>query len=158
MILAERDNVTFLAIGDGINLEKCKKMLSPQYQDKIKFLCKQQNVEAIINIFDIGILSTNTKVHGEGISNSIMEYMALGKPVVATDSGGTREIISHGETGFLINPHDVNDMRKRIAQLLESEELANKMGNAGFERIKREFSLEKMVNSYITLYESLLSS
>ena len=58
-------------------------------KDKIIFLGKIANVENIINIFDIGILITNSKVHGEGVSNSIIEYMALGKPVIATRGGGT---------------------------------------------------------------------
>ena len=58
---------------------------------------------------DICLLSTFT----EGISNSIMEYMALGKPVIATDGGGTKEIVDDGETGFLIGQSDPGAARSQ---------------------------------------------
>ena len=157
MVLQKRNHVTFLAIGGGENLEKCKKMAVGSFMDKIIFPGRQEDVESIINVFDVGVLSTNTKVHGEGISNSIMEYMALGKPVVATNCSGTRELVSHGATGFLVDSNDAHELSKRIEQLLADEELANRMGDAGRERIKREFSLKKMTNLYVGLYERLLN-
>ncbi len=153
VILQKRDDVTFLSIGDGENLDKCKKLVKPQFQDRIRFLCKQNDVESIINIFDIGVLSTYT----EGISNSIIEYMALGKPVVATDCGGTKELVLDGETGFLVKSHKANNMGERIEQLLEDKDLTINMGNAGRERIMREFNLEKMTNLYIAIYKGLLN-
>jgi len=157
MILQNRNNVTFLAIGGGENLEKCKKMVDDKFKDKILFLGRQEDVESIVNIFDVGLLSTNTKVHGEGISNSIMEYMALGKPVVATDCGGTSELVLHGETGFLVKSQNIDDMGTRIEQLLEDKDLSIRMGNAGRERIKKKFNLGKMTKLYIGLYERLLN-
>ena len=152
-ILEARKDVTFLAIGDGVNLEKCKKLVKPQFRNKIKFLGKQKDIESIVNTFDIGVLAT----YSEGISNSIMEYMALRKPVVATNGGGTNELVLHGKTGFLVDSNDAHELSKRIEQLLADEEFANRMGNAGCERIKREFSLEKMTNLYVELYEKLLN-
>jgi glycosyltransferase involved in cell wall biosynthesis len=153
MVLKEKENVTFLAIGDGENLEKCKKIVSDRFVDKIKFLGKRNDVESIINIFDIGVLATYT----EGLSNAIMEYMALGKPVVATDSGGTKELVVNGKTGFLVKPLDVRDMYIKILQLLENGTLAIKMGEAGRERIYSSFNLEKMSNSFFKLYETIIS-
>ena len=152
-ILQARENVTFLAIGDGVNLEKCRKLVKPQFRNKIKFLGKQKDIESIVNTFDIGVLAT----YSEGISNSIMEYMALRKPVVATNGRGINELVLHGKTGFLVDSNDAHELSKRIEQLLADEELANRMGNAGRERIKREFSLEKMTNLYVELYERLLN-
>lgn len=152
----KRDDVTFLAVGDGEKLEKCKQLVSPQLKSKIKFLGKQKDVESIVNILNVGILATDTRFHGEGISNSIMEYMILGKPVVATDSGGTKELVINGKTGFLVKSHDVEDMNKRIGQLLEDNELPIKMGKAGKERIEKYFNLEKMTNAFIELYGKLI--
>ena len=157
MILQKRNDVTFLAIGNGENLEKCKKMVEGVYRDKVIFPGRQEDVESIINIFDVGVLPTNIKIHGEGISNSIMEYMALGKSVVSTNSGGTKELVLHGKTGFLVKSHDPYDMSERIKQLLEDKDLSIKMGNAGRERIKRKFNLKKMTNLYVELYERLLN-
>jgi len=153
MILQKRNNVTFLAIGGGENLEKCKQMAGGGFRDKIIFPDRQEDVESIINIFDVGVLST----HGEGISNSIMEYMALGKPVVATNSGGTKELVLHGETGFLVKYQNIDDMGAHIEQLLEDKDLSIRMGNAGRERIKKKFNLGKMTKLYIGLYERLLN-
>ena len=88
-----------LAIGE--NLKSFESMIPIEFKDKIIFTGKQKHVESIINIFDIGVLCS---CYGEGISNTIMEYMALGKPVIATDCGGNKEIVVHNVTGFLIEP------------------------------------------------------
>ena len=87
--------------------------------NKIIFLGKRSNVESIINIFDVGILLTNSKVHGEGISNSIMEYMALGKPVIATRGGGTNEVVIEGENGYLIDPFNEDQLIEKIENVNE---------------------------------------
>ena len=110
MILNNRKDVTFLVIGNGINLEKCR--MKARGHEKIKFLGFQNDIESIVNVFNAGVLLTNQDVHGEGISNSIMEYMALGKPVIATDGGGTKELIVDGKTGFLVQPKSPDKNRK----------------------------------------------
>ena len=152
-ILRSRHNVTFLAIGDGVNLQKCKGMVKNGFQNRIKFLGKQNYVESLINIFDIGVLSTYT----EGISNVIMEYMAFGKPVIATDGGGTNEIVIDGGTGFLVKSNSVEELADKIEYLLENEKIAAIMGDRGRERIKQEFSLEKMTNSFVSFYKRILN-
>lgn len=151
-ILKQRNDVTFLTIGDGPTLERCRSMVELKFQDKIKFLGKQANIESLINVFDIGVLATYT----EGLSNAIMEYMALTKPVVATDGGGTKELVVDRKTGFLVKPSNVEDMVEKIEYLLNNPEIATSMGNAGKERIIREFSLEKMTNSIVQLYQECL--
>lgn len=114
MTLQKRNDVTFLAIGDGKNLEMCRKMARGSLSDKIIFLGRQRDVESIVNIFDVGVLLTNIKTHVEGISNSIMEYMALGKPVVATNGGGTPELVIDGETGYLIPQKSEESLIEKI--------------------------------------------
>jgi glycosyltransferase involved in cell wall biosynthesis len=82
--------------------------------------------------------------------------MALGKPVIATYGGGTNEIIRDNDTGFLISPSNPEELAQKIEILLNDEALANKMGLAGKERIKKSFSIEKMVDKYITTCKNLL--
>ena len=77
----------------------------------------------MVNVFDIGVLAT----HGEGISNSIMEYMALGKPVVASEGGGTCELVQDGITGFLVPRRDPQALAARISQLLDDQEAGRRM-------------------------------
>ena len=149
-LLKEKEDVTFLAVGDGENLSKCQKMVESPFRKKIKFLGRCSDVESIINIIDVAVLTTFT----EGISNSIMEYMALGKPVVATNCEGNSEIIIDGKTGFLIAPGDTNDTYKKILLLLHNKELAQTMGGEGQKRIVNEFSLDKMIYRYIQMYGS----
>ena len=152
MILQKRNNVTFLAIGGGENLEKCKKMAEGGFRNKIIFPGKQEDVESIINIFDVGVLST----HGEGISNSIMEYMALGKPVVATNGGGTSEIVVDKQTGFLVPSGSPDILANKVEYLLEHLETAKQMGNASRKRLSEVFSLDIMTKKFVELYEVVL--
>lgn len=154
-ILSKRNDVTFICIGDGDLLEYCKSLVKPEYKKKIKFLGKQKDVESIINIFDVGVLATNYEVHGEGISNVIMEYMALGKPVVVTDCGGNRELVEDGKMGFIVKPKDPLEMAEKINFLLENRKLAAEFGLRGKERLKKYFNLETMGNNFLKLYKSL---
>jgi glycosyltransferase involved in cell wall biosynthesis len=153
-ILQKRRDVTFLTVGDGNTLDKSKKMVTQQLQDKIVFLGKQDNVESIINIFDVGVLATYT----EGISNSIMEYMALAKPVIATNGGGTDEIVVNNKTGFLVEPNNVINMAEKIEFLLDNEEMAKTMGSAGKERLLRNFGIEEMIDRQMELYQKCIGT
>ena len=151
-ILQKRKDVTFLTVGDGDTLNRCKKLANGECQKEIKFLGRQKQVEAIVNIFDVGVLAS----YAEGISNSIMEYMALAKPVVATNHGGTGEIVVDKTTGFLVEAKNVEEMAGKIEFLLDNEETAKAMGNVGRERLVKEFGLEKMTDRYIELYQKCM--
>jgi len=155
-VLEKRNNVTFLAVGDGNDLEECKNLIKPRFRQRIKFLGRQGNVESIINILDVGVLLTDPDFHGEGISNSIMEYMALAKPAVATNDGGTGEIVDNEKTGFLVEPKNEEAVVRKIDFLLDNRKIARDMGNAGKQRLQKEFSLEKITDKYIKLYKDLL--
>ena len=158
-ILEKRIDVTFLAVGSGENYERYVSMVEDQFKDKIIFTGNQKDVESIINIFNIGVLiSENDKYWNEGISNSILEYMALGKPVIATDSGGTKEIVVNNKTGFIIQPENVDELFSKIDYLLDHTDIAQKMGEKGKCRIQREFSIDKMISAYEEIYESILSN
>lgn len=156
LVLKQRTDVTFMAIGEGPNLLKCKEIIAPEYSSYIKFTGVQKDVESIINIFNIGVLSTNTKVHGEGISNAILEYMALAKPTIATSGGGTNEIVEHMTTGILIPPHSPEVMAEQLSYLLDNPAEAERIGLEGNSLIRQDFSLEKMTNAYYQLYQKLL--
>ncbi|OLD73403.1 MAG: hypothetical protein AUI33_06815, partial [Ignavibacteria bacterium 13_1_40CM_2_61_4] len=124
-----RKEVVFVAVGDGETLEASRKMAADV--GAIKFLGKRKNVEEIVATFDVGVLSTFT----EGISNSVMEYMALRKPVVATDGGGTRELVVDGQTGFLVPPEKPEALVAKIEYLLDNPGDARRMGEAGEARL-----------------------
>jgi len=154
-ILDQRDDVTFLAVGEGETREQYMNSVTEKYRDRIIFTGEQQLIESLIKIFDIGVLLTNFKVHGEGISNVVMEYMALGKPVIATISGGTGEIIRDLETGYLIETNDKQEIIQKILYLLDHPEARKAMGEKGEQRIASHFSIEKMVANYIDIYSRI---
>jgi glycosyltransferase involved in cell wall biosynthesis len=157
MILERRDDITFLTVGDGPFFENHKKGIESKYADKILLLGELDDVESVINVMDIAVLTTNNEIHREGISNSILEYMALGIPVVATRGGGTDEIVVDKVTGLIIDAGSSNQLVDALEFLIHHPEDRIKMGNAGKERIKKEFSIQKMVDTTFELYIELLS-
>lgn len=110
-------------------------------------------MENIIKIMDLCVLSTFT----EGISNSIMEYMALEKAVIATRGGGTNEIIEDELTGYMVNPSSPGELLSKMERLLNDEPLRIKMGLAGKQRVAEYFSMERMKNEYIKSYHKLIA-
>lgn len=150
IVLIEHPDTTFLCIGDG-DKSPYKALVPNQHIDNFIFLDSQFDIESIINVFDIGVLATYT----EGISNAILEYMAMEKPVVATDGGGTIELIIDKVTGFLVPQKNTKIMAEKIILLLNDKQKMKLMGKAGKERIISNFSIESMVNKYIEIYKNL---
>lgn len=150
-------DVSFLAVGGGKNKEAISTSVEKKYRKNIIFTGSQEDVESIIQTFDIGVLSTNSDVHGEGISNAILEYMAQAKPVVATYGGGTPEIVLDGKTGYTVEAKSAEEMADKIMYLLDNPKQADKMGSEAQERIKLNFNLAHMTDVYMALYDSVLN-
>ncbi len=155
-ILDQGREVTFLAIGEGPQLEMIKDLVPLEYKNNILFPGMIKEIEEVISIFDIGVLCTDTDVHEEGISNVIMEYMALAKPVVATASGGTSEIVIENETGYLTSGHSLKNLIDKISFLLDHPKEAEAIGKNGQKRIRENFSIKAMVAAYYWVYQKLL--
>jgi len=116
------------------------------------FWGEQPAVGAYLSLLDVVVLTSSA----EGCSNSILEAMSLGKPVVATDVGGNREIITSGENGFLVPPGDIRAMADQILWLLQNPVEARTIGQKAREFVLSHFSPEKMVHEYALLYETTL--
>ncbi|MDQ1611706.1 MAG: hypothetical protein QOG00_1637 [Pyrinomonadaceae bacterium] len=112
------------------------------------------DVPELLAVSEVCVLSSNGT---EGFSNSIIEYMAAARPVVATDIGGAREAIVEGETGYVIQPGDDTTLAERIVSLLKDPERARLMGARGLEVVKEKFSCAAQIESVENLYERLLS-
>ena len=151
ILLQERKDVLFIAVGGGKNLEACRQLAAPA-GDGIRFLGERRDVEAIVSGIDVGVLCTFT----EGISNSVMEYMAAGRPSVVTDGGGSRELVVEGQTGFLVPPSDPEAIASKIKVLLDRADLAADMGLAAQRHLLREFSLEQLAENTLRMYRSIL--
>ncbi len=152
IICNKRTDITFLAIGDG----PAKSSLEKDYNHpSIVFTGNIKKVEQVINVLDIGILLSNPQKHQEGISNAILEIMALGKPVIASEGGGTNEIVEHKKSGILIPPQSVIDLTESIYFLIDNKKIRLKYGKEAKRLIRESFSIEKMGNDNFVLYQKL---
>jgi glycosyltransferase involved in cell wall biosynthesis len=150
------ESITFILVGDGTDFISTKNMVPPEFSDRIIFLGKRSDIESIVNLFDVGVLLTNSKVHGEGISNSIIEYMALGKPVIATRGGGTNEVVVNNQNGYLINPHNSEELIDCIETLKNDIKLRQQFGAKSVEITQNTFDLRIMTENYIKVYQEVL--
>ena len=150
LLLDERNDITFLAIGNGTDSEDCRTLIEKQYLSHFRLLGKKTHIESFVNTMDVCVLSTFT----EGISNSILEYMALGKPVIATSGGGTCELVTDRVTGFLIRPSDPGELSGMIGLLLNDKNLRDEIGSKAKSRIEEHFSMDHMIRKYMDLYNN----
>ncbi len=146
-------DITFFAAGDGINLAKMKQFAKDLRLDNIQFTGRIDNIEELISICDIGVLLSNSNVHGEGISNSILEYMVLEKPVIANDTGGTNEIIKHNTNGYLINNESADEIARLLVDLIHDKNKRKTFGENGKKMVHTLFTLPKMGEEFEKLYE-----
>jgi glycosyltransferase involved in cell wall biosynthesis len=151
LLLKQRNDITFLAIGTDTDSDSCIALAGDQYKDNFRLMGKKTGIESFISMMDICVLSTFT----EGISNSILEYMSIGKPVIATEGGGTNEIVENKKTGFLVQVSNPDELAEKIEILLNDESLRKSMGLAGQKRVKEFFSIDRMVNDFVLNYTAL---
>lgn len=116
------------------------------------FTGRCEKIGELLSISDICVLCSRS----EGFSNSILEYMAASKPVVATDVGGAREAIVEGETGFLVKSDDDETLAERVVELLKAPAKAKEMGARGRIMAEEKFSLAAQTAKTLKLYGSLL--
>ena len=144
-----------MAVGDGPTLIDYQRKVSDSNCSNVIFTGMQSDVESIINIFDIGLLFTNTFKYGEGISNSIIEYMALKIPVIATYDKGSSEIINNNINGFLIKDRNDSELLILIEKLLNDPVIYNNISNAARKTIETNFNMIKVGSSFFKLYKEI---
>jgi L-malate glycosyltransferase len=123
--------------------------------DRVVFTGFRLDVPNVLAELAVSVLPSVT---GEGLPNSVLESMAAGVPVVATNSGGTREAVADGETGVLVKPGDATELAQAIGRLLADPALRTRFGAAGRQRISELFSLERMAHNMQALYARLLEA
>lgn len=151
-IIALRQDITFLAVGTGPQWEYYNNQINDEERGLIRTMGRRDDIDEIYQICDLTVLTSN---HGEGISNSIMESMAWGVPVIATNKGGTPEIIENEVNGRLINEQTVEVVSNMIISLIDDPIKLAKMGKNAVDTINSRFMLQRMTNDYIQLYEQI---
>jgi len=144
----------FIVVGDGpLKDETVALAKGMGLGADVFFAGRCQGVADLLAISDVCVLSSKA----EGFSNSILEYMGAGRPVVATDVGGAREAIIEGETGYLTSPGDYETMAARITELLRNPKRAGSMGERGRQVVEEKFSPAAQLSKTEQLYDGLLA-
>ncbi len=149
-ILKNFPTARFLFVGrdDGIKSELIALAKALQVEETIIFTGERHDVPRLLQLMTLLVSAS----HEEGFSNTILEAMASGLPVVATSVGGNPEQVVDGVTGFLVTPGDSDELAAAICRLLADPAEAQKMGRHGNLRIARKFShtavTEKMIDFY----------
>lgn len=120
--------------------------------EKCFFVGRCEKLAELLFASDVCVLTSKS----EGFSNSILEYMAAARPVVATDVGGAREAVVEGETGYLVASGDDAAMAERVVSLLEDADKARAMGEQGHRVVKEKFSRAAQLQQTEELYDRLL--
>ncbi|MEQ9069599.1 MAG: glycosyltransferase, partial [Gimesia chilikensis] len=146
-------DIVLLVIGDGPERAKLEQ-LAHKYTvtPNVRFLGHRTDVDQLFPLFEVFQLASDF----EGQSNSIMEAMSYGIPVVASDIPPNRELVVHGETGFLTSVGDSTGFAQFAERILADPQLAKDLGNAARKRMQEEFSVDKMVEGYARLYREVL--
>lgn len=119
---------------------------------QVDFRGARDDIPALLPGFTLFTLSSIT----EGIPMAVLEAMACGVPIVATDVGGCRQIVQPPECGLIVPPRDPAALANAYLELLRDPSRREKMGEAGRQRVIRHFSLETMTREYANLYEELM--
>lgn len=144
----------FVFVGDGPERQSLEERASSLgLSDKVHFLGFKKRVAPIVKLFDVFTLSSTST---ELFSAATLEAMALGIPTVVTDIGSMSEMVISDATGFLVPPNDPNTLAEKILLLLNSPDMARKMGMAARLRVEQFFTAQKECGQIQALFEKLL--
>ncbi|HEX7295469.1 MAG TPA: glycosyltransferase [Pyrinomonadaceae bacterium] len=146
-------DAAFVIAGEGELKEATQKLAKDLgISDRTFFVGRCQDIGGLLSISAVCVLSSQA----EGFANAILEYMAAGRPVVATDVGGAREAVIPNETGYLVAPGDHSTMAEHIISLLLRSETAELMGTNGRKVVSEKFSCQRQFQNVEGLYNELL--
>ncbi len=152
-IVTIHPNTNLVIVGDGPLRNKLE---NQTYQlginNKVIFMGERSDVPGILKTFDVFVLPSLN----EGMSNTILEAMATGIPVIASNVGGNPELVIDGRTGFLFPSNDVESLAQKIKTYILHPELKQKHGYNAHKRVEEKFSLDPMVRRYEELYLELV--
>jgi glycosyltransferase involved in cell wall biosynthesis len=141
----------FVALGDGPDRQRLESEARDLIEAGVLEIGYAPDVIPRLLACDCGVLMTAPN-RVEGCSNTILEYMACGLPVVCSRGGGTDELVVHGDTGLLVAPGDDQGLAAQLRWVCEHREAARAMGARAAEMVRREYSLEAMIRATERVY------
>ncbi|MCH7527839.1 MAG: glycosyltransferase [Planctomycetes bacterium] len=145
----------FLVVGDGPLAQTLEHQAKkgPTHV-RCEFLGRRDDVPDVLHAADLFVLSSRY----EQMSNALLEAMAVGLPVVATDVGDSARMVEHERSGLITPPADVDALGRAVARMIDNPELRRRFGERARRRVVEEFGVDKMVDRYTSFYQSLLGN
>jgi glycosyltransferase involved in cell wall biosynthesis len=155
-------NVHLLIAGKHLD-EKYSKALESQVEEmklkkRVLFLGNIADVPAFLSEINIFVLPTWAKWRMEGCPVALLEAMACGKACIATDIPGSRDLVEHGKSGWIVPPENFHSLAEALSYLAASDDKRRTLGEAASSRIANHFTIEKEVAAHEALYDELLYS
>lgn len=149
-----RPTARLVLVGDGPEIEPMRQFAWDQgVAEHCLFLAQRDDVVDLLPGADVFLLSSLS----EGISVTLLEAMAVGLPIVATNVGGNSEVVEHAGTGLLGPRRDHHAMAGNLGQLLDDANLRDMLGQAGQERVAEHFNQQRMHDAYAAMYQQMLA-
>jgi glycosyltransferase involved in cell wall biosynthesis len=153
LLLQSRNDVSFLIVGEGTLKEDLRKLcVVLKIEKNVIFAGERSDIPEILSLSDIFVLPSLR----EGLPLTILEAMACGKPVIATNVGGIPEVVKDGVSGILVSPKDPEDLHSAMNELLDNREKLKKMGYNGKRVCNESFDSKTMIGKIENLYDSLM--
>ena len=146
-----------LIVGTGPQKNNLEKLVADlQIKDRVIFFGHKKFEEAmgILKISDIFVNPSYT----EGLPTSVIEAALCKKAIIATDVGGTPEIITNNKSGYLINPRNINSLKEKLELLLKNPELRKKLGKEAYADVHKKFNWGKSINQYLEIFSKILNT
>jgi glycosyltransferase involved in cell wall biosynthesis len=152
VVVKQVSDVRFVILGEGDLRPHLEKQIKHLHLERHVFLAGfRADVLELLKDVDVFALSSTH----EGMCTSLLDAMAAEKPAVATAVGGVPEVVDDMTTGFLVPPREPEALASRIIQLLKDQALRRRMGRAGLERVRRLFTVERMVQETVAAYQKV---
>lgn len=149
-----RQRARLVIIGDGVSRAACLALLKEANAEHLAWLPgERSDVAELMRNMDLFVLPSL----GEGISNTILEAMSCGLPVIATEVGGNPELVKNGVNGTLVPVSDTECLAQALLKYFLNDDLLEEQGANSRNRIESQFSMNAMVQSYLNVYEKVLS-
>ena len=144
--------LSFVVVGEGEERDNLQKLINDNgLSNSFQLVGMYSNILPCLAAFDIGVLCSTH----ESFSNALIEYMAGGLPIVASDVGGNCEAIIHEETGILYSIDDIHGLTHALRRIIEDETLVIKVSGNARNRAHIEYSKSKILQDYETYYETV---
>jgi len=150
-IRQRRRDAWLVFIGDGPERPTVEGLAFAAGLDRVRFLGSVPDARTLYDGLDVVISASDA----EGLPNVVLEAAAAGRPIVATDAGGTPEIVIDGQTGLLVPVGDTDGLARGLTRLLEHADLAARLGSAAREHVATTFGLDRFVAETAALYEEM---